>query len=348
MEDIEVKALKLSLLTRDLKIVFSRAMTAGHLQNLLRNTMEFRLGKTHLRSYPRNLNIEITNVCNLRCVACPTHVTTSARSKKFMSLADYKRIVDQVGRKTYLIDLGGNGEPTLVPHIGEMIRYAGSYRMFTRLSSNFNTSQEVMEELFKSGLMEINASIDGFSQGTYEKARTGGNFDLAISNLRYLASLRGNALYPVIQWQFIPNRYNEHEIGAAKACAEEMGVDFTLGQPFVPGGDAYFFQDEEGVREFDEFTPTNEELRIKDRQALLGCYQPFTELNVLVNGDVDPCCRLREQNVIIGNILRDSFEDIWNSDGFVYFRSQLVKQGSCKSCVACRRNWSKFNHNPSK
>ena len=63
------------------------------------------------------------------------------------------------------------------------------------------------------------------------------------------------------------------------------------------------------------------------------CYAPLTSLYFRINGDVLACCRNTQD--ILGNIQRDSLEDIWNSGA----RKQLIEkinnqqlEGSCGYC----------------
>ena len=57
-----------------------------------------------------------------------------------------------------------------------------------------------------------------------------------------------------------------------------------------------------------------------------------------VNGDMNPCCIHEteyKRRFIVGNIYKDSFEDIWNGKKMNKFRNKL-KEGKvpamCKDC----------------
>jgi len=63
--------------------------------------------------FPLFLMVEPTNVCNLRCPACPTGSGKLNRPKRMMRFEEYKRIIDQVKNKVIGIALWNYGEPFL-------------------------------------------------------------------------------------------------------------------------------------------------------------------------------------------------------------------------------------------
>jgi radical SAM protein with 4Fe4S-binding SPASM domain len=92
----------------------------------------------------------------------------------------------------------------------------------------------------------------------------------------------------------------------------------------------------EGVRWFGDRCQRPElSLEIEDRYALsyfpppLGhCEYPWKYLSIKVGGDVYPCCWLSKP---LGNVLRQSVEQIWNGDRYQRLRSSIA-DGSYSVC----------------
>ena len=318
--------------------------------NLILNQIEYGLKINKLTSLPRSLNLELNNYCNLKCPSCPTNVNSSKRKKGQMSLLNARTIFNKIQKKVISVAFGGNGEITLLPDIGQYLISAKKSGLVVAAESNFNCDKKIIEQIFSSGLDIINISLDGATAETYEKYRKGGNFNQVVSNIVYLSQLKRKhaVVKPVIQWQMIVNKYNESEIGKVKNLYKSLGVNtLRMNLPFIPGGDHYFFKDNKKlvIQLSNEFLPENKKkYGIRRKKSLLTCYQPYSELQVLYNGTVIPCCRLREKNIIIGNLLSSSLEEIWNNDKFVFFRKQLKSQGKNKSCIKCYQNMVDFNN----
>jgi radical SAM protein with 4Fe4S-binding SPASM domain len=270
-----------------------------------------------------------------------------------MTLREFNHVIKEVSNFVFNVALGGNGELTLIPKIDNYIASGYKNKLYVSADTNLNCSSGVVKRMFKAGIASVNISLDGTSQDSYGKYRIGGKFETVFNNMVLLASMKkkANSTLPYIQWQFIVNKYNEDEVEKAKVIAKETGVELRTSLPFIPGGDNYFFGDNPAVVKIiaKKFIPNNHRYRIMRRTDLLACYQPFSELQILSNGDIIPCCRLREKNVVMGNIFKQSLGEIWNNDLFRYFRKQLVKQGKRPHCLKCYHNmkeyYKKYNKN---
>jgi MoaA/NifB/PqqE/SkfB family radical SAM enzyme len=69
----------------------------------------------------------------------------------------------------------------------------------------------------------INFAIDGADNETLDLYRMGVRYDKVIDNARAFVSAGGQA-----QWNFIVFKHNEHQVDAARALAEEIGMKFRL------------------------------------------------------------------------------------------------------------------------
>ena len=108
---------------------------------------------------PRQVVIELTNVCNLDCPMCPRKMFD--RPNEHMDFEVYKKIVDRL-EGVEEIALIGYGEPLLYPKLIEAIEYGKrlDYKV-TLVTNGFPlTDKKVFDDLLHSNLDEIRFSID--------------------------------------------------------------------------------------------------------------------------------------------------------------------------------------------
>jgi len=75
------------------------------------------------------------------------------------------------------------------------------------------------------------------------------------------------------------------------------------------------------------------------------CCAPFTQLLAQPTGLITPCCW--NQDIILGNINKNSIEEIWNGEKIQKFRQEFLDNNivSCKKHIAeigCHKNFKKF------
>src|SRR5262249_59676381 len=92
--------------------------------NLWLNSFEYACAKTRLHSLPYILNIEPANTCNLHCPFCFTGAGGLGRPRSSMSLALYRKLLDELGDCVILLKAYGWGEPLLCGHLETIIAEA--------------------------------------------------------------------------------------------------------------------------------------------------------------------------------------------------------------------------------
>ena len=68
------------------------------------------------------------------------------------------------------------------------------------------------------------------------------------------------------------------------------------------------------------------------------CYVPWLEAEILPSGDVTPCSD--RPDLIMGNVKRERFSDIWNNDKYQQFRRAMRQDGLFPYCSRCCGLWS--------
>ena len=98
--------------------------------------------------------VEPSNFCNLKCPLCPSGNGQMTRERGNMGLAEFKRLVDDVGDHLVLLMLWNQGEPFINKDLLAMIRYARDRRIVVMTSTNghFVRTREQARQVVDSGL----------------------------------------------------------------------------------------------------------------------------------------------------------------------------------------------------
>lgn len=211
--------------------------------------VEFLLARASTRLWggkPYWLTIDPTNFCQLQCPFCPTGANRGVRDKATMDFAHFERFMEAAGPCAVHIDFMNWGESLLNKRLPEMIAVAKRYGAEVKLDANLNdASAQLLERLVLSRLDCLSVSVDGLTQQTYGRYRVGGRLDRVLANLKTISRLRRelNSATPLIIFQFLVFRHNEHEVPQVEAFARAHGADrASLVSPFMPSDPAYLWE----------------------------------------------------------------------------------------------------------
>ena len=140
---------------------------------------------------PVCLYLEVTNRCNLLCETCP-RTFEALEPPADMSMELFRRIVDQVPGVSRVV-LHGVGEPMLVRHLPDMIRYLKQPGRQTHVL--FNTNGTLLapkrhREIMDTGLDELRVSLDAAEAATFLRVRGKDMFDRIVRNVSAFTNLQ--------------------------------------------------------------------------------------------------------------------------------------------------------------
>jgi len=270
-----------------------------------------------VKFFPRRINIEPTNYCNLRCIHCPRQIMK--REKGFMDFSLFKKIIDECKKyKNIKIWLQLLGEPLLHPKIIDMIKYAKE--------NNIKEVGVVTNGiLLNANLDYLCISVDAFSKKTYEKIRCGGNYEVLIGNIKKLFKVKEEfkKSKPIISLNFVKMEENIDEF--------EDFIKFW--KPYLKGRD--FIK----AIEFDTWGGKIKDKGINKKNfgKRLPCSWLWYATVILWNGDLVLCCADFDGEMILGNVKKENIETIWNSDKYNDIRLkhlewEFEKISICKNC----------------
>lgn len=291
---------------------------------------------------PQWYYIDVGNICNLKCPYCPTgNGKIPVSDKGMMSREAFDCILRKIETHAKFVSLFNWGEPFLNKNLLYMICALQERGIDTHLDSNLSLrdfSADEAEQIVRSGLFSLFASIDGISQESYERYRVGGNAQRALENLRRLVEARERlqSATPGLLWAFYLNRFNEHEVERARALAKEIGVEIWFKLLSCPEEfqtsyvktDPNIFVPPASMRplhphQVNRFLP---EFALHPALPPI-CRQPFTVGVINWDGEVFPCCVVSGKQFSLGNLLEQELEEIWNGPQVVSCRKFLSNFG---------------------
>ena len=283
---------------------------------------------------PFNVFTEVTNLCNLRCRMCPQSLE-GFRKRGSMPMELYKKIVDQITGYCYSQPLAMGGEPLLHPLLADMISYSKEKGIpnVNFITNGTAFTEELSRKIIKSGLDEITISFEAEYPDFYESIRNPVRYDDTLKSIRTFLKAK------------------------KELRSKKPHVTITSLTECKPGKDMHTFPDItdkltkvfEGLpvdrfrkmwmvnwpgdfsekSKFDFFVPD------KDKKNYMSCRKLWSDIQVLWDGRVVPCCRDLNADCVLGDVNRDTIKEIWNNRDYRELREKIVK-GRYKEVNLCQ------------
>lgn len=342
---------------------YALLLRPGAVWNHLQNRREVAAQPERMHTQPSSVEIELTNRCNLACIQCLRSQGLKPYELGDMRMEDYQHILAQFPR-ALSVCLNGFGEPLMHPRFLDIVAYTRARLPGTKItiySNGMLLQGALLERLPRSGLTEINVSIDAATPETYSKVRRGGDLAQVHHNLRALLAARraaGTEL-PRVGVNFVLLNENEGELVRFVEQARELGVDFincityaTYDWGFVNRRSRESYQAElaSAQRRMSELgmpcrSFPSDDLSWADPARNFACdFFWGTSLRVTFDGHVTlGCCTPFKETYSYGNILQTPFSELWNGPAFRQMRA-CAKRGVAphSSCQACAEQAGRF------
>lgn len=284
------------------------------------------------RGHPEIFNIEITSDCPMSCKMCPRK--EMKRKVGHMNFELFKKIIDQAKEYSDVIWFDHFGDPLVHPEFEKFIKYANSKGIETKISSNPTLlTEKNIQKIFNSGLKHLLISLDGTDEKTYKFLRgDNANYGFAVNNIKNLVKkkIEQKRKYPFIELSMIHMKITQKQVGQFKEQWNIPGIDRILIKPFRTWDGS-----QEDIKKMAE----KSQLMVKDERRLeYPCLRPWFVITVLWDGRVVPCCYDYDGKYIIGDLNKESLEEIWNNKNMVRLREQHIKNNLADNplCINCR------------
>ena len=239
--------------------------------------------------------------------------------------------------------------------------------------------EEWQKALTDAGLDEFRISLDAATATTYARIRGIDAFDTVIQNVRRFGSVLRHAERPRLSFWLTAVRENLGELPALIDIAAQIGVPEVYVQRLVLFSDGLAQaehspygklrrQEEAALAEAAEraaahglnfrasgLTSPQKSLQgpnnggqppsdLIQEYRCSACHRLWTTTYITANGNVLPCCispfsTTDYPGLILGNVFRSPFAQIWNGTNYVRRREALYTAQPLHPCELCGLNW---------
>lgn len=288
---------------------------------------------------PITYSIEPTNFCNLKCPECPSGTGELTRQLGFLSVENFREIVDQISDTGFYIQLFFQGEPYLNKQLGEMVAYAQKKNVYVSVSTNGNLiTPKNIDKLIENVPDKIIFSLDGLDEESYQNYRVGGTFKKADDALNLLIEAKRKLKLnkPFVELQFIVMKQNEHLIEEVNAYSESRGVDRLVFKTMQVSSydNAIKFLPTDG--KYSRYIISNGDYKLKGKQSN-HCFALWRTAVITWDKRMVPCCFDKDANYHLGDLRKNSIKEIWKSESYQKFRLGVLtnRKGNpmCNNCT---------------
>lgn len=288
--------------------------------------------------------IEITNTCNLNCDFCPKH----HRKKRQLSAEEFNLITDKVRGKVCFLYFHLMGEPLLHPLLPQFVRMANEKGFKTVLTSNgtllhrclpllealphkIQLSLHSHESNARGELASYMQEVMNFSMQAAEK---GTCMVLRLWN-QGGRDLENEEVMRLIE-QYVPKPWKERPDGFR--LADHLYLEFDRKFEWPTAGEESEEKSEEKSEGKSEEQSSSDSQ--KDKKQLF-CKALIKQIGVQSDGSLVPCCLDHDGDVVLGNLLHQSLEEILASpraqalmEGFKHHTASEKLCQNCESALA--------------
>ncbi len=287
---------------------------------------------------PFVFNIETTNACNMRCQMCP-RTTMMTRPIQNLDIDAFRSVINQLrpftqkewsewedfAEEAYgvkrdgmsenhfflyvipkVIVLHGFGDPLLDKLMPERVQIMTDRGMPSYFSCNpANIDIEQLTRIFKSGLGYIKFSVESTDDNLHKEVRgSASNFTESYRKILEVLEMKATHGYDTtIVITMINLKKDWHQEEFKKITEAFKGLDVYI---FLKSQDQKWYSGldhETQAIHWSEF-----------------CQFPWSSMTIKSNGEAAMCVEDFNNEIILGDISKESLQDIWNGEKYDIFR----------------------------
>ncbi len=280
-------------------------------------------------TFPENLSIQTTSICNAHCIFCPYEQIKDKFPAKVMDNSLFRKIIDESSsyRQIKRIILYMNNEPLTDKFIIERINYAKEkipWSSVHLLTNGSLLNDALIRNLLDSRLDWIGFSLHGVRKQTFEKTM-GIDYDKTFKNVNNFINSAKEVknIKEYVMVTFLRHIYlSESEKEEAFAYWKSKGI--------------------ERISYFDG--PVSRAGNVKNmptvrNHSVYGCNSIWANemMHIVEDGNVVACCMDWNREINLGNLNADSIAQVWNSQSYNEFRERRDGLLSSEEEFLCKR-----------
>ena len=274
----------------------------------------------------RKIYIEITNVCNLKCSFC----SIVNRPKEYMDIDTFENIISKIKDYTDYVYLHVKGEPLLHPNIIDFINICDKNNVKVNLTTNGTLFPQVVDKLKECrNLSKINFSLHSENNITDYCEKI---FD-SVEKLPETTTV----IYRL--WTLKDNKLDDKSTNTVNKIKEYYNLSTETVEK-IKNENNIKIKSTIYVDKDNEFNWPS----LNGKEESNGyCYALKTQVAILVDGTVVPCCLDSDGVINLGNIKEKTMEEIINGEKYQKLQKSFQDRKPCEElCKKCTFK-NKFN-----
>ena len=256
----------------------------------------------------KKIYLEITNGCNLNCKFC----IKNSRKTEYISINNFKLILDKLKNYTDYLYFHVLGEPLLHPKINELIDIASK-----DFKINITTNGYLINNLKTNNIRQLNISLHSFNDNYNIKLQD------YLDNIFNKIDTLNNTYISLRLW--VKNKYNKEIINYINN-RYSLNINENI--------DNYKINNHIFINNFHEFIWPDLNNNYYNEEGT--CYGLRDHIGILVDGTIIPCCLDSKGIINLGNIYNNNLDEILNKDRvnnmINNFKNNRKCEELCKHC----------------
>lgn len=266
----------------------------------------------------KKIYIEITNICNLSCSFC----SKVEKPKRMMTTEEFTHILSEIKPYTDNTYLHVKGEPLLHPNLIEFLHIAEEHNIKVNLTTNGVLFPNKVEELSRcKSLQKINFSLHSEN-----------NIPNYLENIfNSVEKLKDKTIIYRL-WTLQDGKFDEKSTKTVEKIIDYYNLSPEIVEKIYNENNVkisstiYVDKDNEFEWPDDKKNECNDGF----------CMALKTQVAILVDGTVVPCCLDSNGKINLGNIFTNSFESIINSKKCLDLKKSFQdRKPNEKLCLNC-------------
>ena len=272
----------------------------------------------------KKVYLEITNICNLKCVFCPG----TRRTARMLNREEFAALATKLRPHAEYLFFHLMGEPLLHPLLGDFLQIAGELGFRVMITTNGTLLPEKGDLLLQSpALLKVNMSLQSFEANRW--GELGDYLDGCIAYAQKAAAAGKRSEFRL---------WNRNGLESLNPEIETR-LEAAFPKPWKKSREGWKLRENVWLEPGEHFDWPD--LRADDRGESCFCYALRDQIGDLCDGTVVPCCLDHEGDLALGNLFEEELETILQSerakkivDGF---SRRIAAEALCRRCGFARR-----------
>lgn len=287
---------------------------------------------------PISVELHLTDRCNLNCHWCTDKILRKNKASNDKNLIF--NLFNYFKKHNIGVTIEGGGEPSLHEDFEEIVKYGSNCGLSLGLISNGVKNFSHLIKYFK----WVRISLDATNEKEYETEKGINKFNEVISNLSEFSNSR-DPFKTHLGIGYVITKNNFVNIIDFVKKIDSFGVDYIYLRPVeeslkICPDISTLFNLKKKLINLSKYTRIKSLLSINERLIKnndnLPCICHSLSCIIQANGEVAMCEKRRHDKIILGNLKKDSFKKIWNSENRKKISEKLLIPDNQIGCDVCR------------